>query len=535
MPVAAVRPPSFQSTAPVLRPHAEHRLAVRRVRSVEQSLHSALDAMADETDFSGVVHVSRRGEPLYEHARGEADRAHGIANTLDTQFGIASGVKGFTALVVMSLVDEGVLGLDTPVRSVIEDELDQIDPAVTVYHLLSHTSGIGDYLDEEAPGDIDDYVLTRPVHELASTADYVPMLRGHPAKFAAGARFAYCNGGFVILALVAEIAGRSSFYDLVDGRVLQPAGMASTSFLRSDELPGTAAIGYLPAGDGWRTNHLHLPVRGSGDGGAYSTVGDFARFWPALFAGVILPRPVVDEMVRPHHDAPSDSRRYGLGFWLHPDRAIVMLEGLRRRRLVPVGVRAVVGAALHRDLEHLVRRLAPGEGARRVAGFGSAVFLALGRRVPPAQRDRPLLGSSACHGALGHEPELRQQRQLVVVAAMGADQPAPDRQGVTPADGYPLPGGLEGALRAFERARIRPGDRPLVDRRVAGLGLELVASGEIGEGGEEPLPVSDDLLAPPVLAGRLGEDAVLGEEHSDRVRVVVVDGGREAIGDLACL
>ncbi len=348
---------------------------------MEQSLYSALDAMADETDFSGVVHVSRRGEPLYEHARGEADRAHGIANTLDTQFGIASGVKGFTALVVMSLVDEGVLGLDTPVRSVIEDELDQIDPAVTVYHLLSHTSGIGDYLDEEAPGDIDDYVLTRPVHELASTADYVPMLRGHPAKFAPGARFAYCNGGFVILALVAEIAGKSSFYDLVDGRVLEPAGMASTSFLRSDELPGTAAIGYLPAGDGWRTNHLHLPVRGSGDGGAYSTLGDFARFWPALFAGVILPR-----AGRGRDGASAPRRALGLEALrprlLAPSRPSDRdARGLRRRRLVPVGVRADLGAALHRDLEHLVRRVAPCEGARRVAGFGSALFLALGRRV----------------------------------------------------------------------------------------------------------------------------------------------------------
>ena len=72
---------------------------------------------------------------------------------------------------------------------------------------------------------------------------------------------------------------------------------------------------------------MHLPVRGSGDGGAYSTVGDFAAFWPALFAGRIVARPVVDEMVLPRHHVPSESKRYGLGFWIHADRPTVMLEG----------------------------------------------------------------------------------------------------------------------------------------------------------------------------------------------------------------
>ncbi len=103
--------------------------------------------------------------------------------------------------------------------------------------------------------------------------------------------------------------------------------MTATGFPRSDELSGSAAFGYLPSEDGWRTNQLYLPVRGSGDGGAYSTVGDFAAFWPALFAGRIVPRPIVAEMVRPHSAAPSHSKRYGLGVWIRPDRATVILEG----------------------------------------------------------------------------------------------------------------------------------------------------------------------------------------------------------------
>jgi CubicO group peptidase (beta-lactamase class C family) len=227
----------------------------------------------------------------------------------------------------MSLVADGSLGIDTTVRSVLGDELDLIHPRVTVGQLLSHTSGIGDYLDEDALVDVNDYVMTVPVHQLADTTDFLTVLRGHPAKFEPGARFEYCNGGFVVLALIAEAVSGSSFHDLVDARVVVPAGMTSTGFPRTDELPGSAAFGYVPSDDGWRTNQLHLPVRGSGDGGAYSTIGDFAAFWPALFAGRILPLPLVEQMVRPQDGISFESTRYGLGFWIRADRSTPMLEG----------------------------------------------------------------------------------------------------------------------------------------------------------------------------------------------------------------
>ena len=288
---------------------------------------SAIERLANEGDFSGVVHLSRRGDPLFERAWGLADRAHGIANTIDTQFGIASGVKGFTALTVMALIADGSLSLDSSVRGLLGDALELINPAVTVGHLLAHTSGIGDYLDEEVMTEIDEYVMVIPVHQLADTKDFITVLRGHPMKSVPGERFEYCNGGFVVLALVVEAVTGRGFPEMVAEKVFEPAGMTATAFLRSDQLPGSAAIGYLPAEDGWRTNQLHLPVRGSGDGGAYSTVGDVATFWHALFAGAIVPPPVLEEMVRPHNDVPSESKRYGLGFWLRADRDTVMLEG----------------------------------------------------------------------------------------------------------------------------------------------------------------------------------------------------------------
>jgi CubicO group peptidase (beta-lactamase class C family) len=291
------------------------------------SIAEAVGSIAGETGFSGVVAVDRAGETEFAQAYGLADRAHEIPNTLSTQFGIASGTKGLTALTVASLISDGVLALGTTARSVLGTDLPLIGDDVTVEHLLAHRSGIGDYFDEEAEDDLDDYVLKVPVHELATTEQYLAVLGGYPTKFAAGERFSYCNGGYVVLALIAERASGVPWHDLVRQRVCIPAGLTSTEFLRSDELPGRAAVGYLPLDGVTRTNVFHLPVRGSGDGGIYTTVADVSSLWRALFAGQILPSHWVGEMVRVHSDVPAESMRYGLGFWLATSGGTVMLIG----------------------------------------------------------------------------------------------------------------------------------------------------------------------------------------------------------------
>jgi CubicO group peptidase (beta-lactamase class C family) len=307
----------------------EYSLMPRRlpptVRVVD-GLTEAIDEVVAATGFSGVVRVDVGGTVAVERAYGMAHRGHGIPNNVETRFGIASGTKGLTALTVVSLIEDGRLELATTARSLLGDDLPLIDDGVTVEHLLAHRSGIGDYVDEEADLDITDYVLTVPVHELATTEQYLPALDGFASKFPPGERFAYCNGGYVVLALLAERASGTSFHELVEQRVCRPAGMSVTAFLRSDELPGDAATGYLTA-DAPRTNVFHLPVRGSGDGGVYSTAADVHALWTAFFAGRIVSPRWLDEMVRPHSAAPSEGMRYGLGFWLGASNDVVILVG----------------------------------------------------------------------------------------------------------------------------------------------------------------------------------------------------------------
>ena len=93
-------------------------------------LGTSLDAFAAESGFSGVVRIDR-GSSTVERAYGQAHRGLAVANTTNTRFAIASGGKGFTALAVASLIEDGTLALDTRARSILGGDLPLIDDGVT--------------------------------------------------------------------------------------------------------------------------------------------------------------------------------------------------------------------------------------------------------------------------------------------------------------------------------------------------------------------------------------------------------------------
>jgi len=287
-------------------------------------LADAIATVATETDFSGVVSVTEGDATVVAAAHGQSDRAHAVPNTTSTRFAIASGTKTFTALTVMRLVESGLVDLATTARSVLGDDLPLVDDGVTVEHLLAHRSGIGDFFDEEAV-DVEDHVLTVPLHTLVTTEAWLAVLDGHVQASPPDATWAYNNGAYVLLALVAERISLVPFPALVDQLVLAPAGLTETGFHRADGVTPGLAVGYLNDGG---TNALHLPALGAGDGGMSSTLADVDGLWRALFAGDVVTPATLAEMTRDHSGATGDERRYGLGFWLAPEGGdAVMLEG----------------------------------------------------------------------------------------------------------------------------------------------------------------------------------------------------------------
>jgi D-alanyl-D-alanine carboxypeptidase len=282
------------------------------------ALVARVDALATQDRFSGAVLVSRRGRILLERAWGRADRAAGKPNTIDTQFRLGSMNKIITAVAVLQLVEDGKLSLDTPIASYLPDYPNQDAAAkVTIRHLLTHRSGIGEISFNDSPE------FTLPAEFIArrdamqTPADYVRQYAGRPLGFEPGSKTEYSSLGFMVLGRLVEAASGRSYYDYVQQHVLDVAGMSRTGSLPESTPVVGRAVGYLRHDEQWKANDDTLPYRGSPAGGGYSTVGDLLRFSQALADGKLLSTAMFKEATR------LQSGWQGFGFEVLGEGALV--------------------------------------------------------------------------------------------------------------------------------------------------------------------------------------------------------------------
>ena len=289
-----------------------------------EELIRKLDQAAAESEFSGVISVFREAAPDYNGAFGYRDVKDELPNTTGTLFGIASGTKVFTALGIGVLVDRGALALDTTVGEIDGAYAGFIDAQATIRQLLTHTSGIYDYYDEEIEQDFDHFSVEIPWCELETPSDYYPLFEGQAMKFHPGERYSYSNGGYVFLGMLIEKLTGMLYRDFIREQVLQPAGMHRSGFYAFNDLPENTANGYLE--DRRTTNIYQLPLRGGGDGGMYTTTDDLRAFWDSLFSFRILSQELTETYLATHWSF-DDTRGYGCGVYKRLDNSMFSIVG----------------------------------------------------------------------------------------------------------------------------------------------------------------------------------------------------------------
>jgi len=275
-------------------------------------LKENIDAKAAETSFFGVVSINRGCKQLYAKAFGYADIANLRENRLGTKFAIASGTKLFTALGIGALIDDGELALETTAKDIFGKDWPFVHSKATIAQFLTHSSGIWDYYDEDYDIDPENYNVTIPWAQLQTPSDYLPLFENQRPKYFPGERFSYSNGGFIFLGIIIErITGRL-YRDYIKEKVFIPAGMKDSGYFAFNQLPGKTAYGYKTNGE---TNVYNLPLRGGSDGGAYTTAGDVAKLWKALFTGKILSKGLTKAFLTPHIPV-EDQVKYGYGIYI---------------------------------------------------------------------------------------------------------------------------------------------------------------------------------------------------------------------------
>ncbi|MFD0558984.1 serine hydrolase domain-containing protein [Stackebrandtia endophytica] len=288
-------------------------------------LSETLTDLVTTTGFSGSILVTDGGTTRFQECHGHANRADEVPITPSTRFGLGSVTKIFTSATVLSLVADDLITTDTRLVDVLPAEARPTGllPQTTIGHLLSHTSGIADYFEEETatadwPQEFAALWRDRPVYTVLRPADYLPLFAELPPYREPGGRYQYSNAGYVLLGLVIEAVTGIEYADAVHRRVFEPAEMTDSGFFAADAVLPHIATGYLPPlseGGPWRSNIFAMPSVGGSDGGSVSSPADLDRFLTRLDGGAILPADQTASMFQPHV-AVTDDIHMGYGVYL---------------------------------------------------------------------------------------------------------------------------------------------------------------------------------------------------------------------------
>ncbi len=266
--------------------------------------------------FSGVVDVRCNGEVLLQSACGLASPRWGVENTLDMRFDVASISKLFTSVAVLQLVAAGRLDLDASIHEYVELTDTAIAPAVTLRHLLTHTSGIADIAEEDDGENYAEVFRVVPCHTIVTARDFLPLFANKPPHFAPGSAIRYCNASYIVAGMAIEHASGRGFREYVETQVLARAGMTRSGYFDKRYAIADLAEGFDPTDDGRLEQNVYAyPPQGAPDGGAFCTAGDLHAFVAALRERQLLPADLTDDFFTPQV-ASADGGAAGHGFGL---------------------------------------------------------------------------------------------------------------------------------------------------------------------------------------------------------------------------
>lgn len=248
-------------------------------QTVNQKIDAVMQKYVALDLFSGSVLLAKDGKILYAKAFGDENKSYQIKNTIDTKFNIASMGKMFTGVSILQLEERGKLNINDPVSNYLKDF--PLGNKITIFHLLSHTSGVGSYMAHP------DYRANRNAFKKIN--DLLSIIYDQKLEFEnPGKQFSYSNSGLILLGAIIEKISGLSYSDYITKNILEPAKMKNTAMKFGDEIVQHRAMGYMKSISGEFHNTNFMTSSPFSDGGILSTVGDILKFDQALYSSVLL-------------------------------------------------------------------------------------------------------------------------------------------------------------------------------------------------------------------------------------------------------
>jgi CubicO group peptidase (beta-lactamase class C family) len=266
------------------------------------SVDKQLRELNERREFNGNVLVAKDGKVIYSKSIGYANMELAVPLQADSKFEIASLAKPFTALLILQLVEKGKIKLEGKIADYIPQFIRKDAQHITVHHLLSHTSGLQDFVGINCP------------FAAWTEKEFLEGLAKTPVNFKAGSQFQYASSTYVLLKYIIERVTNQSYEDNLQEHVLKVAAMTNSGVIHNQVLIKDRAIGYLVTEKGYM-NALTIANNDIFIGAAsiYSTVGDLLKWDQALYGEKLLSNKYKDLMFK------AIQPPYGYGWFISED------------------------------------------------------------------------------------------------------------------------------------------------------------------------------------------------------------------------
>ncbi len=253
------------------------------------------------------VMVIRKGKILHAKGYGLANVGKQTRCDTNTNFRLASVSKQFTAMAAMILAERKRLSLDERLTELFP-EFPAYGKEITVWHLLTHTSGLRDY-EDAIPKGTTLPVLDRDVLRL--------MMQQNGTDFAPGSKYHYSNTGFALLAMIVEQRSGQTFATFLRENIFTPLKMNNTlAYEQGISAVANRAFGYTVKTNGVEPTDQSLTSSVLGDGGIYSSVADLFKWDAALYSTKLVSKKTLGLIFTPHVATDKPETSYGFGWYI---------------------------------------------------------------------------------------------------------------------------------------------------------------------------------------------------------------------------
>lgn len=282
-------------------------------QNFKQKLDDYINTLDTAKHLSGVFFIGKEGKSIYEKAIGVANAEKNTAAAMNSFYNIGSVGKMFTAVMVMQLYESGKLDLQKPITSYLKVSFPNADK-ITLYQLLNHTSGLGNYMLSES--------YRANAGNLKNLDDLVSVIEKQELVFQTpGDHYSYSNSGFIILGKLIETIYKKPYQAVLEEKILSKAKMKETFYEIKDVNESRKSYPYKYT-KGVYTNLINMEPRAASDGGTYTTMSDMFKFDNALRNNVLIKKTTQDLMNKTAvvGDAGNNFKvNYGLGTIIFKD------------------------------------------------------------------------------------------------------------------------------------------------------------------------------------------------------------------------